>query len=167
MHKTLATEVGRLLVKNKLWLVIAESCTGGLISHYITNIPGSSEYYAGGVCVYSYEAKRMLVGVKPATLTNFGAVSKETVEEMALGVRKLFSKEFPVDGLVSISVSGIAGPGGGMPNKPVGLVWMALSTANGTWAFEHIFPGNREAVKEQSAVIALTHLHDYLNEKNY
>ena len=100
-------------------LVVAESCTGGLISHRITNVPGSSDYYVGGICAYAYEAKRTLLEVKPETLEEFGAVSKETVMEMSFGVRRLFSKEVPFEKWVGISVSGIAGPGGGMPNKPV------------------------------------------------
>jgi PncC family amidohydrolase len=165
MEKSLEEKIGPLLNKYGFKLVVAESCTGGLISDRITNVPGSSEYYLGGVCAYAYEAKRSILGVKPETLEKFGAVSQETVLEMSYGVRKLFSKEVPIEKLVGISVSGIAGPGGGMPNKPVGLVWVSLSSIDGDWAWHRIFDGNRIQNKKYSSDFALSSLLDYLSQK--
>jgi PncC family amidohydrolase len=163
MQEELEKEIGRLLVKNNCKLVVAESCTGGLISHRITNIAGSSEYYMGGVCAYSYEAKRSLLGVNAKTLEKYGAVSRETVLEMSQGVRKLFSEEIPYEALIGLSVSGIAGPGGGLPGKPVGLVWISLSSEKGTWAWQKIFGGNRIQNKESSSDYALTLLLQLMN----
>lgn len=163
MQEKLEVEVGSLLHKGNYKLVIAESCTGGLVSHRITNVAGSSEYYIGGVCAYAYEAKRSLLSVKPKTLKNYGAVSRETVLEMSSGVRKLFSKEIPIESLIGISISGIAGPGGGLPGKPVGLVWISLSSEQGSWAWQKVFEGNRIQVKEQSSDYALFILLQYLS----
>jgi len=165
MREDLEEKIGPLLNKFGYKLVVAESCTGGLISDRITNIPGSSEYYLGGVCAYAYEAKRTILGVKPETLENYGAVSEETVLEMSFGVRKLFSKEVELEKLVGISVSGIAGPGGGMPNKPVGLVWVSLSTHDGNWAWNKVFDGNRIQNKKYSSDLALSSLYSYLKNK--
>ena len=109
-------------------LATAESCTGGLVSHRITNISGSSEYYPGGVVAYSYEAKASMLGVAWDTLNTHGAVSEETVLEMARGARKLFDAD------IAVSVSGIAGPTGGTDEKPVGTTWVGLSTNDGEWA---------------------------------
>ena len=103
--------IGRLLLEKKLKLVLAESCTGGLISHRITNIPGSSEYFLGSLVSYSYEAKEEWLGVKAATLVRYGAVSRETVLEMARGARASLKNQFPIEQVVGLSVSGIAGPG--------------------------------------------------------
>jgi PncC family amidohydrolase len=165
MREALEEKIGPLLNKYGYKLVVAESCTGGLISDRITNIPGSSEYYLGGICAYAYEAKRSILGVKPETLEKYGAVSEETVLEMSVGVRELFSKEVEFEKLVGISVSGIAGPGGGMPNKPVGLVWVSLSTPDGTWAWNRIFDGDRIQNKEYSSDFALSSLFTYLKNK--
>lgn len=162
MQETLEVEIGPLLVDGHYKLVVAESCTGGLISHRITNVSGSSEYYVGGVCAYAYEAKRALLGVKAETLEKFGAVSRETVLEMSLGVRKLFSNDTPFEELIGISISGIAGPGGGLPDKPVGLVWVSLSTEKGTWAWQKVFDGDRIQNKELSSDFALARLLEYL-----
>lgn len=164
MQEELEVEIGPLLVKQNYKLVVAESCTGGLVSHRITNVPGSSDYYIGGVCAYAYEAKRSLLGVKPKTLEKFGAVSRETVLEMSTGARKLFSKEIPFENLIGLSISGIAGPGGGLPGKPVGLVWMSLSSDKGTWAWQKVFKGNRIQIKEQSSDYVLLLLLQYLSE---
>jgi PncC family amidohydrolase len=155
MQDELEKEIATLLVNSHYKLVVAESCTGGLISHRITNIAGSSEYYVGGVCAYAYEAKRSLLGVKAKTLEKYGAVSRETVLEMSMGVRKLFSEEIPYENLIGLSVSGIAGPGGGLPGKPVGLVWISLSYEKGTWAWQKIFDGDRIQNKELSSDYAL------------
>ena len=148
-------QVGEILRERGLRLAVAESCTGGLIGHLLTNIAGSSTYYMGSVTAYAYEAKVRLLGVKWETLETHGAVSAETVAEMALGVRRALAAD------VGLSVSGIAGPGGGTADKPVGLVWLGLSTADGNLTQKNQFEGDRLAVKEQSAQAALQLLLDY------
>ncbi|MDD5468725.1 MAG: CinA family protein [Anaerolineales bacterium] len=149
--------IGELLRQRGLRLAVAESCTGGLIGHRLTNVPGASEYYQGSVTAYAYEAKVRLLGVRWATLEKYGAVSEETVLEMARGVRQALDAE------VGLSVSGIAGPGGGMPEKPVGLVWFGLSCAGTEAAWRFIFSGDRLAVKEQAAAQALALLVEFLS----
>lgn len=156
MDEPLEAVIGNLLREKGFKLAVAESCTGGLIGHRITNIPGSSDYYLGSVTAYAYEAKEKLLGVRHETLVKFGAVSEETVREMADGIRRTLAAE------LGLSVSGIAGPGGGMPNKPVGLVWVGMSTPDGTLAFRHLWKGNRVENKEYTAEAALQHLVDYL-----
>ena len=125
----LEVQIGRLLKQRGLKLAVAESCTGGLVADRLTDVPGSSDYFRGGIVAYAYEAKVTLLGVSWATLRAFGAVSRETVMEMARGVRTALGTD------VAVSVSGIAGPGGGMPNKPVGTTWFGLSTAAEDRAF--------------------------------
>jgi len=156
--------IGKLLRAANLKLALAESCTGGLVSHRITNVPGSSEYYLGSVTGYSDEAKRLILNVDPVTLVQYGAVSRETVLEMADGVRKIFAgSEIPLERVIGMSVSGIAGPGGGMPEKPVGLVWIGLSAADGHWAWRYLWSGDRVKNKELSAQQLLDLLGSYLN----
>jgi PncC family amidohydrolase len=138
-------------------LATAESCTGGLIGDRLTNVPGSSDYYLGGVVAYAYEAKVALIGVSWDTLQTYGAVSRETVLEMARGVRKALIAD------IAVSVSGIAGPGGGLPEKPVGTTWLGLSTLEGERARVYCFDGDREANKASSADAALQFVMDYLN----
>ncbi len=150
---------GELLRRKGLRLAVAESCTGGLVGHRLTNVPGSSTYYMGSVTAYAYEAKVRLLGVRWGTLEKYGAVSKETVLEMACGVRRALAAD------IGLSVSGIAGPGGSTPDKPVGLVWIGLSAAGVDEAWKFIWPGDRLAVKEQSAEAALRLLVDYLSER--
>jgi PncC family amidohydrolase len=150
---------GELLRKNGLRLAAAESCTGGLLGHRITNVPGASTYYMGSVTAYAYEAKVRLLGVRWATLEKYGAVSKETVLEMARGVRRALAAD------IGMSISGIAGPGGGTLDKPVGLTWIGLSAADVDEAWRYVWPGDRLAVKEQSAEEALRLLVDYLSDE--
>jgi PncC family amidohydrolase len=157
--------VGKLLLEKGLKLAVAESCTGGLIGHRITNIPGSSDYYLGSVTAYAYEVKQRLLGVKPETLAVHGAVSRETVIEMAEGIRSCLSADFPVEHTVGLSVSGIAGPGGGIPGKPVGLVWIGMSTPQGDHAWKLLWNGDRIQNKENSAEAALELLVAYLTGK--
>jgi PncC family amidohydrolase len=142
-----------------LTIATAESCTGGLISDRITNISGSSEYFPGGVVAYSYEAKASLLGVSWETLNTHGAVSQETVLEMARGTRKLFSAD------IGISVSGIAGPTGGLPEKPVGTTWFGLATNTGEWARQFVWDGDRIQNKHRSSEAALQFVLDYLDGK--
>jgi len=148
--------VGELLRPLGLKLAVAESCTGGLVGHRITNVPGSSEYFLGGVTAYAYEAKVKLLGVSWDTLTRFGAVSRETVLEMAHGARRALEAD------IGVSVSGIAGPGGGMPEKPVGLTWIGLSASGFEDARMFVFSGDRLEVKQQAAEQALRMLNEYL-----
>jgi PncC family amidohydrolase len=160
--------VGELLRRGELWLAVAESCTGGLIADRLTNISGSSDYFLGGVVAYANRVKIEQLGVNPATLEKFGAVSRETVLEMAQGVRQRLGAD------IGLSVSGIAGPGGGTPEKPVGLTWIGLSaiasrlgsepgkeTSLAAWSY--CWPGDRLEVKAQTAEQALRLLYEYLN----
>jgi PncC family amidohydrolase len=142
-----------------LTLATAESCTGGLVSDRITNISGSSEYFPGGIVAYSYEAKASLLGVSWDTLNLHGAVSEETVLEMARGARKLFNAD------IGISVSGIAGPTGGTPEKPVGTTWFGLVTDTGDWARHFIWDGDRMHNKHLSSEAAIQFVVDYLEGK--
>lgn len=163
MQTSLEKRIALLLRQKNLKLVLAESCTGGLVSHRITNIPGSSEYYLGGVISYADSAKRMLLGVKPETLENYGAVSREAVLEMARGIRKLFSLQgYPAEKIIGMAVSGIAGPGGGSDEKPVGLVWIGLCAANGEWAWKFHREGSRIENKENFSDQTLQLLWGYL-----
>jgi nicotinamide-nucleotide amidase len=120
-EETLETAVGKLLKNSGKTLALAESCSGGYISHLITTVPGSSNYLRGTVVPYHNDLKQQVLGVNSATLAQHGAVSEETVREMAIGVKKLFGADY---GLAS---SGIAGPDGGSPDKPVGTVWIACA----------------------------------------
>jgi PncC family amidohydrolase len=156
MDQALENQVGTLLHQKGLRIATAESCTGGLIGHRITNIAGSSDYFTGGVVAYAYEAKVSLLGVSWDTLTKYGAVSRETVLEMAEGARQRLGAD------IAISVSGIAGPGGGLPGKPVGTMWIGLVSADGKWARAFRFPGSRGEVKAAGAEAALQMLLDYL-----
>jgi len=157
----LEMEVGKLLKQQNLKLALAESCTGGLIGHRMTNMPGSSEYFTGGVVAYSYEAKVKALDVSWDILNNFGAVSSETVLEMARGVKKMMGTD------IAISISGIAGPGGGTAEKPVGTTWIALIASDGEWSREFHFKGDREQNKSSSADAALQMLLDYLQGRSH
>lgn len=141
--------LGPLLLELDLTLVTAESCTGGLIGHLITNQAGSSEFYLGGVVSYSNELKMKLLGVNEKTLVDHGAVSQETAVEMARGARERLGAH------IGVSVTGIAGPGGGTPSKPVGLTYVGVSTAWGDAVREFRWNGDRAANKLDSARAAL------------
>jgi PncC family amidohydrolase len=143
-------------------LAVAESCTGGLIGHRITNNSGSSSYYLGSITAYAYRAKVRLLGVSWDTLEDYGAVSEETVEEMALGIRHALAAD------IGLSVSGIAGPTGGTPDKPVGYAWIGLSTPSGIWTLQYNAGGNRIENKQEVAQTALEFLYKFLtnDEKN-
>ncbi|MFT7201898.1 MAG: nicotinamide-nucleotide amidase, partial [Algoriphagus sp.] len=119
--ETLETAIAKLLKAEKKTIALAESCSGGYVSHLITSVPGSSTYYQGGIIPYHNQFKNKILGVRNETLIRFGAVSEETVREMATGVLKLFNSDF---GLAS---SGIAGPNGGTDEKPVGTIWIACA----------------------------------------
>ena len=148
--------IGDLLRQSGQKLAVAESCTGGLISDRITNVPGSSDYFIAGVVSYANQAKVNLLQVRRATLESVGAVSRQTVIEMARGVRQVNSVE------IGVSVSGIAGPGGGTGDKPVGTTWIGLSSTDYENAWRYLFQGSRREVKEQAAQMALQVLYNYL-----
>lgn len=154
--QSLELKIAEILTERGQKVVFAESCTGGLIGHRITNIPGSSEYYLGSITAYAYEAKVSWLGVSWDTLEAHGAVSREVVLEMAKGVRDALKAD------IGLSVSGIAGPGGGMVEKPVGTTWIGLATAEGTWARHFCWDGDRIQNKADSADAVLQMLLDYL-----
>jgi PncC family amidohydrolase len=158
-EKTLEVLAGELLRQRGLRLAVAESCTGGLVGHLLTNIAGSSTYYLGSVTAYAYEAKVRLLDVRWETLEQHGAVSPETAIEMARGVRTALAAD------VGLAVTGIAGPGGGTPEKPVGLTWVGLSSPWDEFARQFIWHGDRIENKEKSAQAALQILVDYLAQK--
>ncbi len=140
----------------KLTLATAESCTGGLIAHRLTNVAGSSAYFLGGVVAYSNAAKERLLGVPSATLAAHGAVSEAVALALARGARAAFHAD------LALSVTGIAGPGGGTPDKPVGLTYIGLAAPDGEWVERHVWQGDRAAVKAQSAEAALSLAARYL-----
>ena len=146
---SLAQQVGAALGARGWTLATAESCTGGLIGHAITEIAGSSAYYLGGIVAYSNEVKQAQLGVPAATLERGGAVSAETARAMAEGARARIGAD------ITVATTGIAGPGGGSEAKPVGLVFIAIATADATRSQRYIFSGDRAAVKRQTAQTAL------------
>jgi PncC family amidohydrolase len=133
--------VRKVLTENGRTLATAESCTGGLLGDRITGVPGSSAYYMGGVIAYANEVKENLLGVSKETMIAHGAVSEETALEMARGVRKALQADY------GLSVTGVAGPGGGSPEKPVGLTWVGVSGPEGDRAAKFIYPGDRDQNK--------------------
>lgn len=159
MQNSLETLIGQMMREKGLRLASAESCTGGMIADRITNVPGSSMYFQGGVVAYSYEAKVSLLSVLWDTLRTYGAVSKETVIEMARGARIALGAD------IAVSVSGIAGPGGGMADKPVGTTWIGLSTTEGDWARKFVWDADRLQNKILSTDAALQFVVDYLEGK--
>ncbi|MBZ0201597.1 MAG: competence/damage-inducible protein A [Ignavibacteria bacterium] len=141
--------LGALLKKKRLTISAAESCTGGLIASKLTDIAGSSAYVMDGIVSYADKAKKRLLGVKPGTIKKYGAVSRETALEMAVGIRKRSDTD------IGISATGIAGPGGARKNKPVGLVWIGYSDKNITFAKDFIFTKDRLRNKDAMAKMAL------------
>jgi len=154
--QTLEERVGELLVRLGLTISLAESCTGGLIGHRLTNVPGSSRYFMGGVVAYDNGVKERILGVRHETLAEHGAVSAETAQEMAQRARRLFNTD------LALSVTGIAGPGGATPEKPIGLTHVHLSARDAEWGERHIWQGTREENKARSAEAALDLLRRYL-----
>lgn len=150
-------EIGRLLVIKGLTISIAESCTGGLVCSKITDVPGSSVYFVGGVIAYSNKVKMQMLGVTQEILNTHGAVSAQTAIEMAKGVRKMYGTD------IGLSVTGIAGPGGGSLQKPVGLVYLSLEPNTGeTICKKCKFTGERKDIRLQSTQIILEMLLEYL-----
>ena len=151
-----AAKIIDIMREKKLTLGTVESATGGLISHLITNIPGSSDVFQGSIISYSNEIKMKIVGVKAETLKKYGAVSARAAEDMADGGRKVLGVD------ICVADTGIAGPGGAVPGKPVGLFYLGLSNKDGTFTQKHLFTGSREENKQQAAQTALTLALDYL-----
>ena len=154
--QTLEEQIGDLLSRRGWTLAVAESCTGGLVGHRITNVSGSSAYFEGGVISYSNEAKEHVLGVPLETLIDHGAVSRENALAMAKAARRLLGTD------LAVSVTGIAGPTGGTPEKPVGLVYIGLAAEDAELTEKHIWAGDRESNKEQSAEAALKLILQYL-----
>ncbi len=148
MNKT-AEHLVAMLKATGMTCATAESCTGGGIGSAITSVPGSSEVYLGGVVSYSNQVKHEVLGVSSSSLETFGAVSPQVAEVMALGVRRLTRAD------IAVSVTGIAGPGGGSAEKPVGLVWFGLATADGVRSEKKLFMGDRASVRAQAVTHAL------------
>lgn len=153
---TLSQQIGEMLEQKGLTLGTVESATGGLISHTITNVPGSSEYYRGSVIAYKNDIKIKVIGVFADTLEKYGSVSAQVAEEMALGGKRLLDVD------ICIADTGIAGPGGATEEKPVGLFYLGFADASGALSQRHRFYGDREQNKQSAAEAALMWLKEYL-----
>ena len=148
-NQTLESVVGELLLKKRKTLAVAESCTGGLISHRLTNVAGSSMYFKKSVVTYSDISKKRLLGVKDETLNRYGAVSSEVAKEMAEGIKNTSGTNF------GISTTGIAGPKPSSTGKPVGLVFIAIASNYGTKIQQFQFTGSRAEIKDKTATATL------------
>jgi PncC family amidohydrolase len=158
-HQSLEVEVGRLLAEHGLTLALAESCTGGLVGNLITDVPGSSNYFLGSAVTYADSAKEAVLGVRHETLLAHGAVSAETAAEMAQAARRLFGAD------IAVAVTGIAGPGGGIPEKPVGLTHIHLSAADAEIGERHVWDADRAGNKRKSAEATLALIVQYLSRQ--
>ncbi len=152
--EALALRLGRALLVRGWRVATAESCTGGWIAKTLTDVPGSSQWFDGTVVSYSNAAKTNLLGVSPDLLAEYGAVSEQVVRAMANSARERFHTE------LAVAVSGVAGPDGGTPDKPVGTVWFAWGTPSGTGAARRAFAGGRDSVRRQSVAFAIERLVD-------
>ena len=159
VDEKLVNKISSILKEKKLKIATAESCTGGLIAHTLTNISGSSDYFDRGVVSYSNRAKKELLDVPEEMLKKYGAVSKQVAEAMAKGVRKKSNVD------IGISSTGIAGPTGGTKDKPVGLVYIGISTEEKTYSKKFLFSGGRLQNKNNTCHAALQMLYDYLKTK--
>ena len=157
--QNLAEHLGDVLKRRGAMLAVAESCTGGWLAQAVTAIAGSSEWFDRGFVTYSTRSKVDMLGVRPETLQAHGAVSEATVREMAAGALRRSQAE------VAVAISGIAGPGGGSADKPVGTVWLAWGDAAGSLHARRVqFEGDREAVRRQAVVLALQGLLDWAGD---
>lgn len=154
-------EIGALLTEKNLTISCAESCTGGLLTDRLTNVPGSSAYVKGAVVAYSNEIKMNILHVKEETLENCGAVSRQTAQELAANVRQILNTD------VGVSITGIAGPGGGTPEKPLGTVYIGISGPNGNSVQKFQFKGSRTEIKEKAVEAALVLIQVYLTIENF
>lgn len=160
MTDLLESVVGRMLSDRKRTICTAESCTGGLVGHRLTNIAGSSAYVMGGIIAYSNLVKQQVLGVSESTLIRYGAVSEQTALEMALGALRVIGAD------IAVSITGIAGPGGGTAEKPVGLTYIGLADKDGIYQVErHIWQSDREGNKHASAEATLQLIMTYLQSK--
>lgn len=156
----LTRQLGEQLAAAEMMCVTAESCTGGLVGHLITEVPGSSAYFAGGAIVYSYPAKERVVGVDHATLENEGAVSYAVAQQMAEGALQLYGAD------LAVAITGVAGPGGGTSDKPVGTVHIHVAAADGyANAARYVWQADRHGNKLLSAQAALRMMLDYLAQR--
>jgi PncC family amidohydrolase len=153
-------EIGEALRSAGLTIAVAESCTGGLLGSRITAVPGSSDYFLGGVIVYSNESKEDLLHISHALLETMGAVSEEVAVGMANQVRRLFAAD------IGIGITGIAGPTGFGPGKPIGLVYIALAAADGGWCERHVFHSDRAGNRQWSVETAMQMVRQYLVERS-
>ena len=153
---TLERKIGKILQERSLTLGLAESCTGGLVASRITDVPGSSAYFMAGFVTYSNEAKTKFLSVPDKIIARHGAVSNIVAERMAKGVRAAAGVD------IGVSITGIAGPAGGSPEKPVGTVFIGLATKKEVFVRKFLFSGNRREVRKRSSEEALTMLFDYL-----
>lgn len=154
----LARQLGELLVSSGKTCSIAESCTGGMIGATFTSVPGSSNWFRGGIIAYDNDVKIRILGVPERILAEKGAVSPETVENMAKGAAELIVTD------LAVAVSGIAGPGGGTKEKPAGLVYIGLYLDGRSFSFRHLFEGDRDQVRNATVAAALRHLVDHLHQ---
>ncbi|WP_074515798.1 nicotinamide-nucleotide amidohydrolase family protein [Selenomonas sp. WCT3] len=155
--KKLEETAGQLLMAKHQTIACAESCTGGLLTSRLTDVPGSSAYVMGSVVSYTNPVKERLVGVNPTTIAAHTEVSAETAGEMAEGIRQLIGTD------LGVGITGLAGPGGGTKERPVGVVFIAVAGSRGTKVCENHFHGNRMAIKQQSAEMALQMIIEYLS----
>ena len=156
--RNLESLIGELLTIKKLTIATAESCTGGLIANRITNVPGSSKYFERGIISYSNESKTELLNVPLNIIESTGAVSEQTAKAMAIGVKELAKTD------LGLGVTGIAGPGGGTIEKPVGLVYIGFATNLSVKVKRYNFNGNRKEIKQQTADAALNIILDWLKD---
>ncbi len=154
--ESIAEAIGRLLTARGQTLALAESCTGGLIGHLITEVSGSSGYFLGSAVTYAYQAKELLLGVPHDTIVTYGVVSEPVALTMASGVRRVLGAD------IGVAVTGIAGPGGATPNKPVGLTYVALAAPGYQICRRFVWSGDRSGNKLSSAMAALEMLKEYL-----
>ena len=159
MTDAIAVRIGERLRQLGLSVATAESCTGGLVSSLLTDVAGSSDYFVGGAVTYANLAKERVLGVDAAVLAAHGAVSPEVAAQMARQVRRLLASD------IGVAVTGIAGPGGGTPDKPVGLTYIHLSAADAEWGERHLWQGDRLANKQQSAAAVLALLLRYVERQ--
>jgi nicotinamide-nucleotide amidase len=155
--ETLEGNLGDELRSRSLTLAVAESCTGGMVGERITRIPGSSDYFLGGVVAYSYAIKERLLGVDKGLLEEKGAVCEEVAEAMASGVKRLFSAD------IGLAVTGVAGPGTGDEKEPVGSVAFGLASARESTGWKYMLPGNRDMVRRVATTVLLAIAHFYLH----
>ena len=155
----LEKQVAQILTRRQLTLAVAESCSGGLLSHRLTNIPGSSQFFLLGLVTYANSAKMKLLGVPPSLLGKQGTVSLSVAKKMAQGIRRILRTD------LGVAVTGIAGPGGSTPAKPVGLTFIAISSSSRTVCSRFQFRGSRQTIKRLSAESAMTMILDFLKNQ--